>query len=83
LGDIQVVISDIDSTTTKSYTMGHLMTMIGKDWTHDGVAQLYTDISNNGYHYVFDKSSDCRVVVVVALFEVEDFPAELSSSAGL
>lgn len=51
--DIQVVISDIDGTITKSDAMGHLMTMIGKDWTHAGVAQLYTDISNNGYQFLY------------------------------
>ncbi|CAO3616538.1 unnamed protein product [Mucor hiemalis] len=51
--DIQVVISDIDGTITKSDAMGHLMAMIGKDWTHDGVAQLYTDIANNGYHFLY------------------------------
>jgi phosphatidate phosphatase LPIN len=51
--DIEVVISDIDGTITKSDTMGHLMTMIGKDWTHPGVAQLYTDIANNGYHFLY------------------------------
>lgn len=51
--DIEVVISDIDGTITKSDTMGHLMTMIGKDWTHEGVAQLYTDIANNGYHFIY------------------------------
>ncbi|KAI8389426.1 Lipin/Ned1/Smp2-domain-containing protein [Blakeslea trispora] len=51
--DIKVVISDIDGTITKSDAMGHLMTMIGKDWTHAGVAQLYTDIANNGYHFLY------------------------------
>lgn len=51
--DIQVVISDIDGTITKSDAMGHLMTMIGKDWTHTGVAQLYTDIANNGYQFLY------------------------------
>lgn len=51
--DIEVVISDIDGTITKSDTMGHFMTMIGKDWTHPGVAQLYTDIANNSYHFLY------------------------------
>ncbi|KAI8079684.1 Lipin/Ned1/Smp2-domain-containing protein [Gilbertella persicaria] len=51
--DTKVVISDIDGTITKSDAMGHLMTMIGKDWTHAGVAQLYTDIANNGYHFLY------------------------------
>lgn len=27
--------------------------MIGRDWTHAGVAKLYTDIANNGYHMLY------------------------------
>ncbi|KAF9156624.1 hypothetical protein DFQ26_009292 [Actinomortierella ambigua] len=51
--DYQVVISDIDGTITKSDALGHLFTMAGKDWTHLGVAKLYTDIVNNGYHVLY------------------------------
>ncbi|KAG0179954.1 hypothetical protein DFQ28_002064 [Apophysomyces sp. BC1034] len=51
--NIQVVISDIDGTITKSDTLGHVFTMIGKDWTHTGVAKLYTDIHNNGYQFLY------------------------------
>ncbi|KAF7723479.1 hypothetical protein EC973_001990 [Apophysomyces ossiformis] len=51
--NIQVVISDIDGTITKSDTLGHVFTMIGKDWTHNGVAKLYTDIHNNGYQFLY------------------------------
>lgn len=51
--DIQVVISDIDGTITKSDALGHVFTMIGKDWTHNGVAKLYTDIANNGYKILY------------------------------
>ncbi|KAF9128449.1 hypothetical protein BGW39_005043 [Mortierella sp. 14UC] len=51
--DYQVVISDIDGTITKSDALGHIFTMAGKDWTHTGVAKLYTDISNNGYHILY------------------------------
>ncbi|KAI8364644.1 Lipin/Ned1/Smp2-domain-containing protein [Radiomyces spectabilis] len=51
--DIQIVISDIDGTITKSDTLGHVFTMIGKDWTHPGVAKLYTDIHNNGYQILY------------------------------
>ncbi|KAI9319622.1 Lipin/Ned1/Smp2-domain-containing protein, partial [Dichotomocladium elegans] len=51
--DIQIVISDIDGTITKSDALGHVFTMIGKDWTHNGVAKLYTDIRNNGYHILY------------------------------
>ena len=51
--DIHIVISDIDGTITKSDTLGHVFTMIGKDWTHNGVAKLYTDIHNNGYYILY------------------------------
>ncbi|KAG0212991.1 hypothetical protein BGX28_005232 [Mortierella sp. GBA30] len=51
--DYQVVISDIDGTITKSDALGHIFTMAGKDWTHSGVAKLYTDITNNGYHILY------------------------------
>ncbi|KAI9030179.1 Lipin/Ned1/Smp2-domain-containing protein [Phycomyces nitens] len=51
--DIQIVISDIDGTITKSDALGHVFTMIGKDWTHNGVAKLYTDIHNNSYHFLY------------------------------
>jgi phosphatidate phosphatase LPIN len=27
--------------------------MIGRDWTHIGVAKLYTDIAANGYHFLY------------------------------
>lgn len=48
-----VVISDIDGTITKSDALGHMFTLIGKDWTHAGVAKLYTDITNNGYKIMY------------------------------
>ncbi|BFZ57507.1 lipin Ned1 [Savitreella phatthalungensis] len=48
-----VVISDIDGTITKSDALGHLFNMVGRDWTHPGVARLYTDIAHNGYHWLY------------------------------
>ncbi|KAI0700568.1 Lipin/Ned1/Smp2-domain-containing protein [Cytidiella melzeri] len=48
-----VVISDIDGTITKSDALGHVFTMIGRDWTHLGVAKLYTDICRNGYKIMY------------------------------
>ncbi|CAG7848768.1 Nuclear elongation and deformation protein 1 [Serendipita indica DSM 11827] len=49
----QIVISDIDGTITKSDALGHVFTMIGRDWTHMGVAKLYTDICRNGYKIMY------------------------------
>jgi phosphatidate phosphatase LPIN len=48
-----VVISDIDGTITKSDALGHLFTMVGKDWTHVGVASLYSKIAKNGYEFLY------------------------------
>lgn len=48
-----IVISDIDGTITKSDALGHVFAMIGRDWTHLGVAKLYTDIARNGYKIMY------------------------------
>ena len=49
----KIVVSDIDGTITKSDALGHMFTMIGRDWTHVGVAKLYTDICRNGYKIMY------------------------------
>lgn len=51
--DTPVVISDIDGTITKSDALGHVLNMIGRDWTHAGVAKLYSDIVANGYNIMY------------------------------
>ena len=37
----------------RSDVVGHIYTMLGRDWTHQGVAKLFTDITNNGYHILY------------------------------
>lgn len=49
----QVVISDVDGTITRSDLLGHLLPLLGHDWTHDGVARLYSQISANGYRFIY------------------------------
>ncbi|KAF1812419.1 LNS2-domain-containing protein [Eremomyces bilateralis CBS 781.70] len=51
--DVPIVISDIDGTITKSDVLGHVLTTIGRDWTHLGVSKLYTDIAANGYNLMY------------------------------
>ncbi|KAH8682476.1 Lipin/Ned1/Smp2-domain-containing protein [Xylariales sp. PMI_506] len=51
--DTPVVISDIDGTITKSDALGQVLNMIGRDWTHAGVAKLYSDIAANGYNIMY------------------------------
>lgn len=51
--DVPIVISDIDGTITKSDALGHVLAMIGRDWTHPGVGKLFTDIAFNGYNVMY------------------------------
>ncbi|KAI8613769.1 Lipin/Ned1/Smp2-domain-containing protein [Chytriomyces sp. MP71] len=51
--DTRVVISDVDGTITKSDVLGHVFTMVGQDWTHSGVASLYTNIRKNDYQILY------------------------------
>ena len=37
----------------RSDALGHVLNMIGRDWTHIGVAKLYTDIVSNGYNIMY------------------------------
>lgn len=38
---------------SRSDALGHVLNMIGRDWTHIGVAKLYTDIVGNGYNILY------------------------------
>lgn len=40
----KIVVSDIDGTITKSDVMGHIAPVIGVQWAHSGVVQLYNRI---------------------------------------
>ncbi|CAK7270151.1 lipin Ned1 [Sporothrix epigloea] len=51
--NVPVVISDIDGTITKSDALGQVLNIIGRDWTHAGVAKLYSDIAANGYNIMY------------------------------
>jgi phosphatidate phosphatase LPIN len=49
----KIVISDIDGTITKSDILGNLMPLMGKDWSHVGVTEYYTNIMKNGYRVLY------------------------------
>jgi len=52
--DSKIVISDVDGTITKSDVMGHVAPLIvGSQWSHNGVAQLFTNIQSNGYRMLY------------------------------
>ncbi|CAF3544133.1 unnamed protein product [Rotaria sp. Silwood1] len=47
------VISDIDGTITKSDVFGHIFPLFGKDWSHDGIAEFFQAIQDNGYQFIY------------------------------
>jgi len=52
--DVSIVISDIDGTITRSDVFGHILPVVfRKDWSHDGVAQLFAGIAANGYKVLY------------------------------
>ncbi|RKP06020.1 Lipin/Ned1/Smp2-domain-containing protein, partial [Thamnocephalis sphaerospora] len=85
--DIKLVVSDIDGTITKSDALGHIFNMVGKDWTHPGVAKLYTDIVRNGYHMMYltsraigqaDSTRDYLRSVEQGSYQLPDGPVVMS-----
>jgi phosphatidate phosphatase LPIN len=51
--DSKIIISDVDGTITKSDVLGQVLPMIGKDWSHAGVTDLFTNIEKNGYKMIY------------------------------
>lgn len=49
----RIVISDVDGTITRSDVLGHLLPLFGKDWSHAGVTELFSSISNNNYKMLY------------------------------
>ncbi|CAF0879456.1 unnamed protein product [Adineta ricciae] len=47
------VISDIDGTITKSDVLGHVIPLVGGDWSHDGIAEFFNAIQENGYQFIY------------------------------
>jgi phosphatidate phosphatase PAH1 len=49
----KIVISDVDGTITRSDVLGHLLPMVGRDWSHSGVVKLFNSILANGYKVMY------------------------------
>ena len=49
----KIIISDVDGTITRSDVLGQLLPILGGDWTHEGVAELFTKIKNQGYKLMY------------------------------
>lgn len=33
--------------------MGHIIPLVGGDWSHDGIAEFYNAIQENGYQFIY------------------------------
>nr|XP_027193608.1 phosphatidate phosphatase PAH2-like [Dermatophagoides pteronyssinus] len=51
--DTKIIVSDIDGTITKSDVWGQVLPILGKDWSHRGVANLFSRCSKHGYEIVY------------------------------
>ena len=49
----KIIISDVDGTITRSDVLGQVLPLLGKDWTHEGVTELFTKISKQGYKIIY------------------------------
>jgi phosphatidate phosphatase LPIN len=49
----KIIVSDVDGTITKSDVWGHIYSLMGKDWTHGGIASLFTKIKKHGYKILY------------------------------
>ena len=48
-----IVISDVDGTITRSDVLGQVLPFLGRDWTHEGVIDLFTEITKRGYKIIY------------------------------
>ena len=49
----KIVISDVDGTITRSDVLGQVLPFLGRDWTHEGVIDLFTGITNRGFKIIY------------------------------
>lgn len=49
----KIVISDVDGTITRSDVLGQVLPFLGRDWTHEGVIDLFTEITKRGYKILY------------------------------
>ena len=49
----KICICDVDGTITKSDIMGHVMSMVGKDYTHEGICEFFDRVNHNGYKFLY------------------------------
>ena len=53
VGEIRLVITDVDGTITRTDVLGHILPRVGLDWSHAGITRLFSHIRANGYNILF------------------------------
>jgi phosphatidate phosphatase LPIN len=38
---------------SRSDVFGHILPLVGKDWSHDGIAEFFKAIQENGYQFIY------------------------------
>jgi phosphatidate phosphatase PAH1 len=51
--DDKLVVCDIDGTVTKSDFRGQVLQFLGKNWSHGGVAELFSGLDKNSYKVIY------------------------------
>lgn len=51
--DDKIIVSDIDGTITRSDVWGQVLPIFGRDWSQEGVADLFTAIERNKYKFMY------------------------------
>lgn len=51
--DVKIIISDIDGTITKSDVLGNVAGFLGADYTHTGIAKLFSNVSSCNYQFLY------------------------------
>lgn len=51
--DANIIVSDVDGTITKTDFLGHVLPILGKDWSQPGIAPLFTNLKRNGYFILY------------------------------
>ncbi|MES1910683.1 MAG: hypothetical protein MHM6MM_003230 [Cercozoa sp. M6MM] len=51
--DARIIISDVDGTITRSDVLGQMLPLVGNDWAHPGVSELFSRVDRNGYRVLY------------------------------
>lgn len=49
----KIIVSDVDGTITKSDVLGQIMPIFGRDWSHSGVAELFSKCRKSNYEVLY------------------------------